>query len=284
MAHRPKNEASGMQIAFLVFALFIVSIPVAKYSGPWTHHEEGLVTRLFIFGMFLVVLGLFRGVRSRCMALLAVPIARHHRLEIGAITILHVLSPFAYAGALVLWTYFTEGNLAVADRMAQLAPTSLELAHYVSAIGIATAILGWTLGPIAEELVFRGLLFRAWARQWGWLAGMIATALAFGIYHDLFLSAALGSIIYTCLYMRTGSLWAPIVVHCAFNFVIWMPFLGQFMFRSFGYDAANLANWWFHFACLFIHVMFVPLYVWMASERKSDFEADRELVLATRDS
>ncbi len=265
MADRETREITGTQITFLLFAVVVLTMAALKLSGPWTEKQEDVVSRIFIFGTFLVALGVIPGLRRACKGLLAVPIARRHRIEVATIAVFHLLTPFAFAGALVAWISSSDGPLAVAERMSRYAPTDTEFAYRLSLMGIAISLMAWTLGPLVEELIFRGFMFRAWARQWGWGVSLVLTASVFGFYHDFFVPAFTASVIYTCLYIRTGSLWAPIAAHCLHNVAVWPPFLGQFIFHGFGYDAAILSNWWFHFTCLFLHVMILPLYLWMAA-------------------
>lgn len=76
--------------------------------------------------------------------------------------------------------------------------------------------------PLAEELVFRGLLFRLARPRWGGGRAAVLTGLFFGIAHwqpwGLFGLVALG-ILLALLYMWTGTLAAPIAAHAAHNAV-----------------------------------------------------------------
>jgi membrane protease YdiL (CAAX protease family) len=262
------REASGFQIAFLVLAVTLLAIAAMKVIAPWHEEREQLLSRLFIFGTFLLALLCVPALRQACAARLRNPIPRAHRPEVLAVAIFHLLTPFAFTGALVAYTWLSEGPLAIAEKLSRYASVDTTVASHLSLAALAVALLGWSLGPFVEELVFRGFMFRAWARQWGWLAGLLLTASMFGLYHDLFALSFTSSLIYTCLYVRTGSLWAPIAAHCLYNVATWTPFLGQFVFSGLGYDAAILSNWWFHFTCLFLHLMILPMYVWMAAERE----------------
>ncbi len=74
--------------------------------------------------------------------------------------------------------------------------------------------------PLCEEIVFRGYLYPAAKKFSGpWIAG-ICSALVFAAAHGN-LAALLPLFIFGCLlvviYEKTGSIWAPIAVHCCFN-------------------------------------------------------------------
>jgi uncharacterized protein len=74
--------------------------------------------------------------------------------------------------------------------------------------------------PVAEELFFRGVLYR-WMRQFlgMWLA-IAVSSLIFGLLHgDIAVAGAtfVMGIILAWFYERSGSLWAPITIHIINN-------------------------------------------------------------------
>lgn len=78
---------------------------------------------------------------------------------------------------------------------------------------------------LGEEALFRGGLFRLveeWAGSW---VALGVSALLFGLLHrqgtlqDSLYVALLGGVFYAVAYMRTRSLWFPIGIHWAWNFV-----------------------------------------------------------------
>ena len=76
------------------------------------------------------------------------------------------------------------------------------------------------LGPVCEELLFRGLLAGRLAR-YGQKPAALVGALLFGLYHanlsQFFYAFALGLLL-AYVYFYTGSLKAPILLHMLFNF------------------------------------------------------------------
>lgn len=76
--------------------------------------------------------------------------------------------------------------------------------------------------PIAEELLFRGLLLRLAARAWGAWPAIVVTALAFGLLHlepwYLFGLVGLGLLL-GWLYAATGSLTTCVLAHALHNAV-----------------------------------------------------------------
>lgn len=86
-----------------------------------------------------------------------------------------------------------------------------------AAIALASVTV---LGPLAEELVFRGLIFRLARRAWGPLAGAIISALIFGLAHGepWFLFGLIGlGLLLAFVYELTGSLTACVVLHAVHN-------------------------------------------------------------------
>lgn len=81
-------------------------------------------------------------------------------------------------------------------------------------------MVGGLIGPIAEELVYRGLIYTA-LRRWGLLVAISGSTLLFVLSHslgsDLPLPQIIGGIVFALAYERSKSLFAPIVIHCLGN-------------------------------------------------------------------
>ena len=101
---------------------------------------------------------------------------------------------------------------------------AVELFAHVKSVGlkIYLAVFAVVLAPIAEEFVFRGLLFSA-AKKMGWpRLGWIGVSLLFALIHfngPTFLPLFVFALALTWLYEKTEGLLAPIAAHCAFNAV-----------------------------------------------------------------
>lgn len=91
----------------------------------------------------------------------------------------------------------------------------------VTALGVAIALLSIVvLGPLVEEMVFRGLLFGALAPRLGVIASALVTALAFGAVHAdpvLFPSLAALGFVAALAYAATGNLWTAVALHALNN-------------------------------------------------------------------
>ena len=90
-----------------------------------------------------------------------------------------------------------------------------------SGLASAAAFLAIVLAvPVAEEVLFRGLLLGRFGAHGYWRAGISVSALVFMLAHadaahSIELSA--GGLLLAWLYQRTGSLWPPIALHALNN-------------------------------------------------------------------
>ncbi len=76
------------------------------------------------------------------------------------------------------------------------------------------------VAPISEEIIFRGYLFGVARKYVGFWPAALVVSLLFAAFH-LHLPALPGlfllAMAFTLIYERAGSLWAPILMHAAFN-------------------------------------------------------------------
>lgn len=95
-------------------------------------------------------------------------------------------------------------------------------------VGLMILVVG-IIGPICEELMFRGIVFH---RLKDWVkpqAAIVISALLFGIYHgnvvQFFYATCMG-VMLAIIYDKTGTLWISIVAHIAAN--LWSLFGSSF--------------------------------------------------------
>ncbi|MFK5952875.1 MAG: type II CAAX endopeptidase family protein [Desulfobacterium sp.] len=81
-------------------------------------------------------------------------------------------------------------------------------------------ITGGLIGPVGEELFFRGILY-GFLRQWGMLPALIITTLLFALMHPpgafIPIPQIIGSIVFTLAYEQKDELVAPVTIHCLGN-------------------------------------------------------------------
>lgn len=84
---------------------------------------------------------------------------------------------------------------------------------------ITTSFILAIIAPIAEEFVFRGLLLNRLIAALGFWNGLGLSSLIFGIFHVNFFGAFLFAVVASLLYLKTGNLLVPIMLHVANNLV-----------------------------------------------------------------
>lgn len=81
-------------------------------------------------------------------------------------------------------------------------------------------ITGTLIGPLAEEIFFRGILY-GFLRRWGILTALVISNLLFVLMHPLSGSIPVpqivGGIVFTLAYERRGELTAPVTIHILGN-------------------------------------------------------------------
>lgn len=83
--------------------------------------------------------------------------------------------------------------------------------------------VGWLValiivGPIKEEVMFRGFLYRFLADRLHPVIGMLGSSVLFGIMHPGYpISSVLAGCVFCLLYQRTSSLAMPILLHTSWN-------------------------------------------------------------------
>jgi membrane protease YdiL (CAAX protease family) len=88
-----------------------------------------------------------------------------------------------------------------------------------------TGVLAISLGPLMEELFFRGFLYPVVARRFGVISGVVATSIAFGFIHAAQLAFAWGLVfiiflvgaVLTIVRAKTRSVGSSLLVHVAYN-------------------------------------------------------------------
>ena len=223
MLTEPEQPFWGFAEIFLTIGLFlavgtaVVSIAshylhAPKVSGLWSVGEEAVVYAIVFLALHLMF-------------------ARHGHGVLEALG-WSKLGPFSPT-SLALTGLGLSFSMVVLQKVL-LTPdveTSFDKMLADPAGRIAVALLGLTLGPVAEELLFRGLLQPVLVSALGVLPGILLPSILFGAAH-LFqndfiwqsgvLIAVVGFVLGTVRHV-SGSTRASTIVHIAYNS---LPFLG----------------------------------------------------------
>ena len=266
------GKASGAQIAFFTFALLLLIVPVSYFVRglyPWGSAEWRLVERgLPLLAAGAVLFGV-PALRRRCMDELSRPIPADRKAEVWVVTVANVSLAFAWIGLWILWGWHSLGAPGAEHSLQSLPAHETRMAAETAWSGWAfNIVLAGILAPVLEELTFRAFLYRAWERQWGWIPSLLLSSAVFAFYHPNFIPAFACAVLYTCLYRRTGALWAPIAAHAFFNVSTCYPLLGQFVLQAHHRPSADPGSWGLQLACLLLVLIALPVYAWMSRDAK----------------
>lgn len=124
---------------------------------------------------------------------------------------------FAGGMSLALNDLILIGNLSALSSTYETTAKSMYSAPFAVQI-ICLAILS----PVAEELVFRGLMYRRMREDTGARLAMIYTAVVFGIFHGNFVQMVYGflmGVMLAWLCEKYGSVLAPVTAHITANLI-----------------------------------------------------------------
>ncbi len=268
-----KEPASGFQIAFLILAVDFLSAVALKYTADYLGTPKSdlrLLSHNIAFGVGWSILLVIGPLRRACGAELRKPLPFRMVPELMSVALAKLANPLAVTGGTLLWLLATRGQVAACDAVDVCGlgqPHAGRSAAYI----VNYMFIAVVVGPILEELVYRGFLYRAWERQWGWVRAMLATAIVFGLVHPSHMvSAAIGSIVYVAVLRRTGTIWGPIAVHSAFNLVVNLPAYQSLRAGDPPEALLGLSSWIPELACLAFVAVALPLYVFASRRSAAD--------------
>ncbi|TWT52316.1 CAAX amino terminal protease self- immunity [Thalassoglobus neptunius] len=207
------------------FVVFVSLLFTAAFGFQWPDHDRLM--------QFALELGLDQsfvliGVTSLGALILLVPLVAwrlgaSYREQVGFRSPRHEEVIFAIAMVLPIamlgdWLYSLARSLMLAVFSTGEGGDSLTvLFSEIHSVPLPMLVVALALGPaIGEELIFRGVIGRQLVSQFGTLPGSIMTVLLFSIAHAS-PAHAIATLPMACLlqflYLKTGTLWVPIVVH-----------------------------------------------------------------------
>jgi membrane protease YdiL (CAAX protease family) len=92
----------------------------------------------------------------------------------------------------------------------------------VPGLKVSYAVIAILFAPLAEEYLFRGLLFRALDKEWGGWRAILGSAAFFAIYHPVlsWLPVGLLGATNALLFKKTGRLAPAVILHMVYNTVV----------------------------------------------------------------
>ena len=114
--------------------------------------------------------------------------------------------------------WFTQGVFGESDGSQEIVRYFLE--HPDPRHRVAVIVMAVIVAPVAEEIIFRGYFYGVIRRFGGRIPALLTSSLLFAAIHvhlPSMLGLSLLAVILCLLYERTGSLWATMTMHAAFN-------------------------------------------------------------------
>jgi uncharacterized protein len=198
------TQNDNARIRWWMVAIFAAVLPALLVPAVWLVGNQGMLAMLTIFFV-------------SALAALAVALTALGRQALPALG-------FRPAG----WRPIVLGSIgavvvSVAVTQFGLEPEgvkqAMELARDPGSFAASLAVMA-ILAPVAEETVFRGLLYGWVAGRWGSIAAWLVSSLLFAAAHvepaHAILVLPLG-LWFGWLRRRTGSLWPSLVAHMANN-------------------------------------------------------------------
>jgi len=244
-------------LAMSVGLNLLVSILGVLQMLPISGQDPILALGVYIaicLGLCWVVLGLGKRRHLRLAYLLGPrPTWRQLQLSVALAVPLFVFSvgAFQLSYGLLAWVapQFVETTL---EQTLLLSPQQTDWPRLYQGLTVVAAVV---VAPVAEELLFRGILLHRWSRKWGLGWGIGLTSLGFGLLHNNPVGLTLFGLVMALLYLHSRSLVLPMVAHGANNALVLAIDAATVAPSRLALDtldplAALQANWWLGGLCV----------------------------------
>ena len=223
----PVGPWTIFDILGVVFSVFVITILFYITSKILIRNERVI---LYLFRYVFPLLTLFAPIiwiRKRYGLSIDVLGIRRGHLNISSLLFTGIITALLYTLFLRLSPFWRDSALSQYN-------VSKYYIHLMLLPFSLTGLSMCLLGPISEEVMFRGLLYGYFRRKLGVFLGIILQALIFTILHSknfqlgiingnisyLIFSPFLIGVILGILYEKTGSIYPSIICHGTFNYLI----------------------------------------------------------------
>ncbi|MEM7793224.1 MAG: CPBP family intramembrane glutamic endopeptidase [Cyanobacteria bacterium P01_C01_bin.118] len=208
-----------------IYLVLLTVFVVLEYQNllPWSIEDRlwQPINSMVIFGTvcaILLVTGQRAGLRIKQL------FGRVPRFPLGY-GLLLITSMFIFSLSSSLLLFYPISFLAPGFVEERLSQQLFEIETAVPAIYKGLMLfVAIVFAPLTEEFIFRGVLLQRWAVRWNLPIGIMASSVLFGILHvNNPLGLTMFGVIMALLYIRTRSLWVPIIAHALNNIVAVTP-------------------------------------------------------------
>lgn len=208
---------------FLIYVFFMLLAELLSRSG-WGEHE----LRLLYAVKILSVAGLLWMLRSSYIEL---------RLPRGTGAMTWIVAVAAGAIVFIAWINLNASWMEIGTSAGFNPNGNAGTDWIMVAIRLMGAVL---VVPLMEELFWRSFLMR-WIVNHDFLTveparvgfrAFLISAVFFAVEHNLWLAGLLAGVVYSLLYMRSGTLWPPILAHAVTNGMlgVWIIYTGNWSY------------------------------------------------------
>lgn len=210
------TQPFGMADVFCagVLALWMVSVIAQSFDGHQSITFQAILgNSLFYICLIMGIFGVIGFQGKSAIAIFHLQPSRFPKAACMGLLWLIITSPLILAAQVMIQQIFGSS-----DDSQLIVKYFLEHPDLKSRISVV--FMAVILAPIAEEVIFRGYFYGVIRRYSGRVPAIAISSLLFAAIH-VHLPSLLGlgilAVILCLLYERTGSLWAPITMHAAFN-------------------------------------------------------------------
>ena len=240
-AAKPAKKGKGLRLGETIYKIWRIVYPILLHLGISTVVVSGLIIVAAVIEGLVSLPGgvsVYDLVNNQMVLLTGiadaavVPVAwlflradekkrKAGRLESGSLErnkmgILHILLIALLAIGIAQAVNFLIALIPYEDAVYE---ETSEQMFYQTGLIMQLAVIG-VIGPISEELIFRGLVFRRIRDYGGFWPAAIISGLVFGIYHGNItqgIFATIMGVLFAMIYEHYGTIWAAIAAHIANN-------------------------------------------------------------------
>lgn len=211
----PLPHARSLLPQCLLGGIVLAAIGAVILRGGPPERNEWVLFILFYLGGGAVLAYRIRAAHLDVRRLFgAVPSRSMLQLTLAAVPMM----AFSIAG---FWLLFLPLSYVFPGFVKQWGLANANMKPVVTMSGwLMQVLVAVVLAPIAEEVLFRGLLLQRWATKWGTWRAVMATSALFAVGHVELLGHFVFGVVMCALYLRTRSLWVPIATHALNNAIV----------------------------------------------------------------
>ena len=192
-----RNPTWGLMGLFSLLGIIILIFLKSKRSGGETKSKE---IDLFSIGMLPSKKDI------RMYTLLGIPM---FGMSLFSIMIVFIPLSYLYPEFVKFWLLDESYKMIYLD--GELKSTICTILNIFLAVIIA---------PVTEELFFRGYLLNRWKNKFNTIIAVVLTSFLFALFHADLLGALIFSVILSLVYLKTKSIYGPVIIHFSNNAIV----------------------------------------------------------------